>query len=100
MKNMKKDIMFILHMVLVAVTGVLNVYGYFRLPDTIATQISFTGERVNSMPKALYLLLSFAILLILAVVNKRGRVEKKLTTTIAAVLVFIGNIFVIMTQLS
>lgn len=51
------------------------------------------------MPKGFYLLLSFAILLVLAVVNKRGRTEKKLPAAIAAVLVFIGNIVVIITQL-
>ncbi len=99
MRNSKRDILFILHMILVTATGILNIYGYFRLPDTIATQISFSGDRVNSMPKALYLLLSFVILLVLAFVNKSGRAEKKLTSTIAAVLVFIGNVFVIFTQL-
>lgn len=99
MKINKWNIIFILHLVLVAVTGVINVYGYFHLPDTVATQISFSGERANSMPKGLYLLLSFAILLVLAAVNKMGRVDKRITSTIAAVLVFIGNILVIITQL-
>ncbi len=99
MKNWKRDILFILHMVLLVATGILNIYGYFHLPDRIATQISFTGARVNYMPKEFYLVLSLVILLILAFVNKSGRVEKKLTTTIAAVLVFIGNAFVIITQL-
>lgn len=99
MKNWKKDILFILHMALLAATGILNIYGYFHLPDRIATQISFTGERVNDMPKGFYLLLSFAILLVLAVMNKRGRIEKKIPVALAAVLVFIGNIVVIITQL-
>lgn len=99
MKKWKMDILFTLHIVLLVVSGILNIYGYFHLPDTIATQISLSGDRVNSMPKGLYLLLSIVILLLLAVVNKKGRVDKKVTTTIAAVLVFIGNVFVVITQL-
>jgi hypothetical protein len=51
MKNWKRDILFILHMVLLVATGILNIYGYFHLPDTIATQISLSGDRVNSMSK-------------------------------------------------
>ncbi len=99
MRNSKKDIIFILHLVLVALTGILNLYGYFNLPDTIATQVSFTGDNVNSMPKVLYLFISFVIMLVLATVNKKGRADKRITSTIASVLVFIGNILVITTQL-
>ncbi len=99
MKDSRKDILFILHIILVAITGILNVYGLFHLPNTIATQISLRGSGVNTMPKALYLLLSFAIMLALAVVNRRGNVQRKMTSTIASVLVFIGNILVIATQL-
>lgn len=99
MKNIKKDLGFIINAVIVVVTGILNVYGYLHLPDTIAVQFSFSGDRVNTMSKGVYLLVSFGIVAFLAILNRNGDSQKRITSTLASILIFIANIVVIVTQL-
>lgn len=99
MTERKRKIYFWINMLYVLVTGGFNLYGYFNLPDEIATQFSFTGEQVNHMPTYIYMLVSFGIVLMLSLFCITKEQEQKLKLLLVNTLLVIANIVMIVTQL-
>lgn len=99
MKKIKGNIFLIINGIYIVITGGFNSFAYFRLPDTIDTQFSFTGGHVNTMPKAIYLIGSVVIVLILAVFGAKKEIEIKIKYTIINTIIVIANIVIILMQL-
>lgn len=98
MKQTKEKIYLIVSIIYIAVTVGINIYGYFHLPGQMATQFGITGEQVNRMPKEIYLVISFAAVLILALFTiTKG--QQKLKYLIVNALIVIMNIVMIAMQL-
>jgi hypothetical protein len=98
MKPIKDKIYLIVSIIYIAVTVGINIYGYFHLPDQMATQFGITGEQVNRMPKEIYLVFSFAAVFILALFTiTKG--QQKLKYLIVNALIVIMNIVMIAMQL-
>ena len=55
----------------IAVTGVINIIGFFSLPEKIATHFDINGDKGNYIPSPLYLVLSFLLVIYLfGVINR------------------------------
>jgi hypothetical protein len=99
MKITKYKVYLIISMIYVAVTGLINLYGYFNLPEEIATQFGLTEEQVNRMPTPLYLFVSFGAVLLLSLFCITKRQEQKLKYIVVNTLIVIANIAMIVSQL-
>lgn len=99
MKNIKQKRIEIISITIILVTGLINIYGYFKLPDKIATHLSITGEQTNRVPTPIYLILSFALVLILTFINIKNEKEQKLKNIIATLIIVVANIAIILTQI-
>ena len=67
LKKSNNKLSFILSIIFVLFTCGINIYGYFNLPKQIATQISFTGEKVNKMATPIYLIVAFAMVVLITI---------------------------------
>jgi uncharacterized membrane protein len=99
MKKLKEDSLLLINMAFLLITAVINVYGYFHLPDKIATQISFHGTMDNMMQKEIYLVGGFAIMCLLTFVNRKGTKESRIKYTIVNAIIMVANIVMIAIQL-
>ncbi|MHB8127532.1 MAG: DUF1648 domain-containing protein [Mobilitalea sp.] len=99
MKKTKLKILSIVSIIYIILTGVINAYGYFHLPKIMATQFSFSGEKVNMMSKSTYLLIGFAAVFVLSVFCLRNEKEKKIKYFLIDSLIVIANIMMIVSQL-
>jgi len=84
--------------VIILITAGVNLYGYFNLPDEIATQFSLTGGKANRMPTPLYLTLAFIIVLLISVLYIKSEKEQKIKLLVTDIVVCIANIAMIATQ--
>lgn len=98
MNFIKNKLHILLNIIYVVVTALVNVFGYFRLPDVIATQFG-SDSRVNHMPKAIYLPGSFLIILILAVFCIRTEPGQRIKYLIINTIIFVANIIMILVQI-
>lgn len=98
MKN-KGNVFLWLHICYIIITGSINLYGYFKLPEEIATQISFTGGQVNHMSKTVYLLIIFGIVLALSYFGIFKAKEQRLKYLLVNSVIVIANIIMIVIQL-
>ncbi|MDF2543708.1 MAG: hypothetical protein K0S47_3426 [Herbinix sp.] len=85
--------------IFIIMTGAINLFGYFKLPDTIATQFSFHGGSVNHMPKSIYLIASFFLILLITVFLVKGEKQQKLKYFITDLILVIANTVMIVIQL-
>lgn len=99
MKFTKNKVYFLINAVYIIVTAVINIVGYFRLPEEIATQFGFSGESVNHMPKSIYLVVSFFIVVVLALFSIKNEPAQKLKYLIINSIIFIANIIMIFIQI-
>jgi uncharacterized membrane protein len=99
MKSTKNKVYLLINAIYIIVTAAINIYGYFRLPEEIDTQFSFSGESVNHMPKSIYLIISFFIVLVLALFSIKNEPSQKLKYLIINSIIFIANIIMIFIQL-
>ena len=97
---MKKpqNILFLISLFCLAITGGINILGYLYLPEVIATQISFTGGGVNTMPKIYYLIGGFVLSLILTVMVNKSK-DEKLKWFLVNVLITVANCVMVLIQL-
>jgi uncharacterized membrane protein len=98
MKFSKDRIFLVLSVIYIVITGGINLFGFFHLPDEVATHFSFTGEQVNRMPKEIYLLIGFIVVLILALFSST-KGQQKLKYLLVNSIIVIANIVMIMSQL-
>ncbi|MDO5522244.1 MAG: DUF1648 domain-containing protein [bacterium] len=75
MKSKKSRKLFAL--LVIGVAAILGITGWFVLPDQVVTQIGFSGEASNTMPKFIALILPFLISLALAVPYMNAEEENK-----------------------
>jgi uncharacterized membrane protein len=99
MDKKKPNIFLILSSIYMIITGAINIYGYFNLPEVIATQFSLTGRQVNTMKTPIYLLGSFAIVVILSVLCIKKEKEQQIKYLLISSFIVIVNIVMIITQL-
>lgn len=99
MRDKKDKIYKIISLIYILLTGGFNLFGYFNLPGTIATQISFSGEPVNQMKTPIYLLISFGIVLLLGLFSITKGQEQKLKYLLGNTILVVANIVMIVTQL-
>ena len=81
------------------ITVSINVLGYLRLPDEIATQISLTGGSVNRMPTAIYLTGSFVLIAIFALLTLRNEREQRIKYFLVNTILTVANIIMIAIQI-
>jgi hypothetical protein len=81
---------------IIAAALILTVIGYLILPETLVMQITFTGERGTTMPKALGLAIPLAISTVFSVLYYKSNIFKhflgSMVGILAFVLVFIFNL--------
>lgn len=97
---MKKshDVLFLISLLCLVITGGINLLGYFNLPDIMATQISFSGGGVNTMPKAYYLIGGFVLSLLLAILVMKSK-QERIKWFIAQVIIAIANVIIVLIQI-
>jgi uncharacterized membrane protein len=95
----KGNIFLWLQICYIIITGSINLYGYFKLPEKVATQFSFTGEQVNHMSKSIYLLSAFGIVLLLSYFGIFKAKEQRLKYLLLNSVIVIANIVMIVIQL-
>jgi hypothetical protein len=100
MKNIKSNLYPIMNGIYLIGTILIDLFAYGRLPDTIATQFSISGNTANTMPKLTYMLITTGIILVLFVLgiqkDRYGRIKLLAANTI----LFIANIILLVVQLS
>lgn len=99
MKKSKYNVIFILSAIYIVITAVINVVGYFRLPAVMATQFSLTGGNVNRMPSSIYLIGSFAIVLVLSALTIKKGKEQQIKYFIVNTVITAANIAMIGIQM-
>lgn len=99
MKKLKEDILLLINMVFLLITAVINVYGYFHLPDEVATQFSFNGSKVNVMHKETYLVGGFVLMCLMAFMSRKGTKESRIKYTAVNAIILVANIVMIVIQL-
>lgn len=92
MKNSIKPLHFFI--VVTAITVLANIIGYFTLPANIATQINFEGAAAEYMSKPLYLVISLALIALLAWIGYKYE-KKRSSLFFAAGLLCVSNIIAI-----
>ena len=84
----------------IVITVGVNLYGFFHLPDVIATQFSLTAsDNVNHMPSPVYLIGTLLLIIVLSVLTITKSKEQKLKYLLINTLLFFANIILIVTQL-
>lgn len=99
MKRIKEDILLLINMAFLLITAVINVYGYFHLPDEIATQFSMNGTKANVMQKEIYLVGGFALMCLLAFMSRKGTKESRIKYTVVNAIILVANIVMIVIQI-
>lgn len=99
MTDNKQKLYTVISLLYILITAGINVYGYFNLPDEIATQFSFTGGSVNHMPTLIYMIATFGIVFMISMFcMSKGQVQK-LKYLLVNTIIVIANIAMIVSQL-
>ncbi len=99
MKQLKQYYYQIMNIIAVMVTVIFDVCTYSRLPQKIATQISFHGDRVNTMPKLVYMLTTVGIMVLLFAFGYSRDKAVRIKYTVVNIVLLIANIIMISMQL-
>jgi uncharacterized membrane protein len=83
---------------LMIITAGINLYGYFHLPDKIATQIGFNGEYQNQISTQLYLVIVLIVVIFISVLTVRSEKENQHKWLFTDILIGIANIVMIILQ--
>jgi hypothetical protein len=98
MLNIKKNIYTILNGIYLVITLLFDVYAYGRLPGTIATQFSFKGEAVNTMPKLTYMIITGGIILLLFLMGSRKDKFVQIKYIAASTILVVANVVMLILQ--
>lgn len=99
MKQIMKNIYPVLNGIYLVITLLFDMYAYPRLPDRIATQISFRGGVANTMPKLTYMLITAGIILILFLMGNRKEKIVQIKYIAVSTILVIANIVMLAIQL-
>lgn len=100
MKLDKKKLISCLLIFYIVITGLLNLYGYFNLPDKISTHFSFSGKATGAETSTpIYLVISFALVAVLSYAGMKKEGQQKLKYILADTLIVICNFVMILIQL-
>ncbi len=99
MNQIKKNIYPILNGIYLVITLLFDAYAYPRLPDTIATQLSFRGGVSNTMPKLTYMLITVGIILLLFLIGNRKVKFEQLKYIAVSTIIVVANIVMLVFQL-
>ena len=95
-----KKVQSMISAIFILITGGINLFGYFNLPDKIAAHFNLTGEKSNYISTPIYLILSFLAVLLVSGIYLKSEDEKKLKMLFVGVAVVIANIVMIVVQLA
>lgn len=95
----KSKALFMICMIYIVITGAINLIGYFNLPEKMASQFSFRGGSANTMPKSVYLLFGFALVLLLSLYSIKSEREQKIKYFLVDSIIVVANIILIIIQL-
>lgn len=98
MNFIKNKLHILLSIIYVVGTAIVNVFGYIRLPEVIATQFG-RDNKVNHLPKEIYLSGSFLIVSILAAICIKTEPAQRIKYLIINTIIFIANIIMILIQI-
>ena len=82
---MRVKIETIIGILIIAAAAALAVAGFILLPATLTVQVNFSGEATNTMPKALGLLIPFAISAVFSVLYMKGGKETRMRNLVVAI---------------
>ena len=99
MKQFKQYYYQIMNTIAVMVTVIFDICTYPRLPQKIATQIGFHGDRVNTMPKLVYMLITAGIMVLLFAFGYSREKAVRIKYTLVNIVLLIANIIMISIQL-
>ncbi len=89
----------IMGILFIVITAGINIFGFYNLPDTIATQFNLAGSSsVNHMGKAYYLALTSVLVLLFTVLFLHSEQERKLKYFVADCLFVVANFIMIVIQ--
>ncbi len=99
MNQIKKNFFLILNGIYMVVTLIFDAFVYGKLPETIATQFSFRGEAVNTMPKLTYMLITIGLIVLLFLMGNRKEKMVQIKYLAASTILVIANIVMLAFQL-
>jgi hypothetical protein len=100
MKFNKQKLIKYLLVLYIIITGLFNVYGYFKLPDRISTHFSLSGKSTGSTSSTwIYLIISFSLVLALSIGGMKKEGQQKVKYICADTLIIICNFIIIFSQL-
>lgn len=81
--NIRKET--IIGILIIASAAVLGIAGFLLLPATLTVQVNLSGEATNTMPKALGLLIPFALSAVFSVLYMKGGAETRIRNLVVAI---------------
>lgn len=100
MKLNKKKLISYLLIFYTVITGLLNIYGFFNLPDKISTHFGFSGKATGAETSTpIYLIIGFALVAVLSYAGMKKEGEQKIKYILADTLIVICNFVLILIQL-
>ncbi len=81
------------------ITAIINIIGYIKLPDKVATHMNFDGQQTNYIPTLLYVIISFALVGLLCFLSMNKVGEKKIKYLFTTAIIVIANISLIVIQM-
>ena len=82
---MRVKIETIIGILIIAAAAALAVAGFILLPATLTVQVNLSGEATNTMPKALGLLIPFALSAVFGVFYMKGAAQTKTRNLVVAI---------------
>lgn len=99
MKFIKQYYQRILIIIYILISGLVNIYGFFKLPDEIATHYDFNGEKSNYIPTPIYLIISFLLIVFLPLLSLNKDRDRKIKLLITSLIIVIVNMVIIFGQI-
>lgn len=101
MKNVKWNLSMIIAVITTLLTVVVNIFGYFKLPDKVATKFSITGNLNNMVSKPVYLILTFLLIVVISIlsVSKAEEKDQRMKYIVVSIIVTVANIAMIAVQI-
>ena len=81
--NIRKET--IIGILIIVAAAALGIAGFLLLPATLTVQVNLSGEATNTMPKALGLLIPFALSAVFSVLYMKGGAETRIRNLVVAI---------------
>lgn len=99
MSFMKRNYQQLLVSLYIFTTIIINIIGYFNLPDKIATHIGVNGQKSNYLSTPIYLLGSLLLIIFLSIMTLQKVGERKVKYFFVTAVLVVANGIMIITQI-